>query len=121
MWQRLSIVDNFKLGLAVSSSAVNIGDANFIYSTRDNFSVKREYDTFFDFEGNTIQQYKIFSEKPEFEPIYERLSMSTFHANPYIKVNKLSILGVASAIAHIGSGDSIKLESRSINISQLKE
>lgn len=121
MIPRISIVDNINIIALGLTGVFNIGDAKFIDSSSQFLSVKRSDTTFLGSEGDTMRRHKVFSEVPSFEPIYEQITMSFINDIPYINVNELSITGITGAFAHIGSGDTINLESKVLNIFEEKE
>lgn len=116
MIPRISIVDHLNISALTFTSVSNIGDAQLVDCTREYLTVKREAERFFGFKGNEMKRYNNFSVVPAFEPIYEQLTMSFNHDIPYIKVSEISIVAVAGSVVHIGSGDSINLESKIVNI-----
>ena len=119
MWQRSSRVENISIQLLTFSGVVQLGEVNYIDDYRLTLAVQREHELFFGNEA-PIELFQTFYKEPEFEPIYENIRMTFQHKNPCIHVNKICLQGVSnSGIMHIGNGDWVNLNSRTLHIRHL--
>lgn len=119
MWQRSSQVESINIKLVTFSGVVQFGEANFINSQKYTLAIQREYELFFGSEA-PFEMFQSFYKEPEFEPIYEDIHMTFYHKNPCIHVKKINLTSVSNnGILHIGNGDSICIESKTLHIRQL--
>lgn len=119
MWQRTSRVENVSVKLITFSGVVQFGEAKYIDSTRYTFALQREQELFFGNEA-PLELFQSFYEEPEFEPIYEDIRMTFYHKNPCIQVNNICLTAVSNnGILHIGNGNCINVEAKTLHIRQL--
>jgi spore germination protein PE len=112
MMYRTSVVDCIILNSLANSGVLQTGDTDKINSFSAALAIQRESTKFGTFNV-PYSKYKVFSQ-PVLVPVCPVYKVKqTYHANPYIRVGKIDILGVSSSsILHIGSVNDIKLQSR---------
>lgn len=121
MWQRSSCVENISIKLLTFAGVVQLGEVTYIDDYNITLAVQREHELFFGNEA-PIELFKNFYKEPEFEPIYENIRMTFQHKNPCIHVNNICLLAVSnSGFLHIGNGDWVNLNSRTVHIRQLSK
>ncbi|MDF2557437.1 MAG: spore germination protein GerPE [Bacillales bacterium] len=119
MWQRSSRVENINIKLVTFSGVVQLGEVKYIESQKNTLAIHREHELFFGNEA-PFELYKSFYKEPEFEPIYEDIRMTFHHKNPCIHVKGIKLTAVSNnGILHIGNGDSVDIEAKTLHIRQL--
>ncbi|GED70652.1 hypothetical protein BRE01_43540 [Brevibacillus reuszeri] len=99
-----------------TSSVLQIGDSQELDTRSYVLAVQREQAIFYENEF-LFQDYFVFCEPIEIPIITEPIEIQTFHENAGIYVNKVRVdFAAASSVIHIGSNDSISLETRVKNI-----
>ncbi|KMY55492.1 hypothetical protein AC623_17385 [Bacillus sp. FJAT-27231] len=119
MFKRTSIVQDTRVITVADSSVFEIGDSATMTLRNRVLAVQRQAELFFGNEGN-FNDYPIFS-RPRLTPLIdENLTVTRYNLSPFIRVNHISIVGVASSsVLHIGSTGIIDAESRIKHIRQL--
>ncbi|OCA89039.1 spore germination protein GerPE [Pseudobacillus wudalianchiensis] len=119
MFKRTSIVQDTRVVTVADSSVFEIGDSATMTLRNNVLAVQRQAEIFFGNEGN-LNDYPIFS-RPRLIPLIdENLTVTRYNLSPFIRVNHISIVGVASSsVLHIGSTGIIDAESRIKHIRQL--
>jgi len=109
---RTSVVDCVIVNSVADSGVIQTGDSEKINSYSAALAIHRENAKFGTFDV-PLSKYKVFSQ-PVLVPVCPSIKIKqTFNANPYIRVEKVDILGVStSALLHIGSVNDITLQSR---------
>ncbi|SDH49734.1 spore germination protein GerPE [Alteribacillus bidgolensis] len=121
MSKRTSIVKTLKVTDVTTSSVFEIGDAVNIRASSKAFAVQREHELFFTNEGD-FEDYPIFTQEISKPIIDEQLNIHRYNDSPYIKVNKINVIGVAaSGVFQIGSTKNIENQSRVKHIRQLSD
>lgn len=117
---RISIVRNIHINDVVLSSTILIGDIVDINLRNKALAVQREVSSYHSKEGN-FDDYRIFS-KPIPQPdVYEQVDFNVVNRSPYIKVGDVDVIGIStSALLQVGSNQTIRAESRTKHIRQLK-
>lgn len=119
MWQRSSCIELISVKLLTFTGVVQLGEAKYIDAHRITLAVQREQELFFGNEA-PLELFQNLFEEPEFEPIYEDIRITFHHRNPCIHVKQICLSAVSnSGLLHIGNGDSINLESRTLHIRQM--
>jgi spore germination protein PE len=120
MLRRLSVVNNIYVNSLGLGSVFQIGDSTNIRPLSRALAVQREYQLFYDEEGNF--EYPVFT-KPIPQPLFfEKVYMAEMNEKPTIKVNNISVTAVSSSgVVQIGSTGDISSESRIKHIRQLLE
>lgn len=119
MWQRTSKVEKISINLLTFSGVVELGEVKHLDGYRNTLAIQREHELFFGNEA-PMEIFRQFYKEPEFEPIYEDIRMTFEHVNPYIQVNTICPLAVSNGgVLHIGNGDWVNLNSRTVHIRQL--
>lgn len=104
-----------------STAVLEIGDSVNIRPMSRALAVQREYQLFFDEEGD-LDQFPIFEESLPQPSIYDNVNMRIHNDIPVVKVHHIKITGAAfSAVVHIGSTNNIEAQSRIKHIRQLKD
>ncbi|MDF0726960.1 spore germination protein GerPE [Cytobacillus sp. S13-E01] len=121
MLKRLSVVNNLYVNSLGIGSVLQLGDSTNIRPQARALAVQREYQLFFEEEGN-FYSYPIFTEPIPQPLFYEKVYMAEFNEKPIIKVNNVSVTAVSSsAVVQVGSTGDITSESRVKHIRQLLE
>lgn len=117
---RTSYVNDIFVNSSGLTSVLEMGDSSCIHAFTRAIAVQREQEIFFENEGD-FKKYAIFSLSIPFEPIKENITMEKVHLSPLIQVNKINLTAIStSSILHIGNSKNISLESRVLNIRQLR-
>lgn len=113
---RTSLVKEVKINSVASSSFLQAGDTERIQCSSAVLAIQRQSTKYGTFEL-TFNKYDIFSQEV-FTPLCPEVKIKeSFHANPFIKVGKIDILGVSSSsIIHLGSVHKMSLQSRVMHI-----
>jgi spore germination protein PE len=109
---RTSVVDCVIVNSVADSGVLQTGDSEKINSYSAALAIQRENTKFGTFDV-PLRKYKVFSQ-PVLVPVCPSIKIKqTFNANPYIRVDKIDILGVStSALLHIGSVNDMTLQCR---------
>jgi spore germination protein PE len=119
MFQRTAVVNDVNIHTVSISSVFQIGDSKLIQGYSRALAVQREAEIFYGNEGN-FAEFPIFSEPLLLPAISEEVHMSQQNLNPFIKIEKINIIGVSSsAIVHLGNTKHVSLEARVKHIRQL--
>jgi spore germination protein PE len=116
MHPRTSVVNKIDVNVILLGSVIEIGDTDFVEPNAEVFAIQREYPIFYGNEGSydTYATFRIPLLKAN---IYESITASHYHENPFIKVNLLNVVGVsAGAYVQIGSTKTINAEGRVANV-----
>ncbi|MGG1661657.1 spore germination protein GerPE [Brevibacillus sp. NRS-1366] len=102
-----------------TSSVLQIGDSKEVTTLANVLAVQRETAIFYENEF-LFRDNLLFCEPIPLPVLSESIDMYTFHEIPAIRVNKVTVdFAAASAVIHVGSSQSISLESRIKNIRHL--
>ena len=113
---RTSIVNSVKNNTLLLGSTIEIGDTKYVEPNAEVFAIQREYPIFYGNEGS-YDVYATFRIPILKTNIYEKISATHFHEDPFIKVNRLNIVGISTgAYVQIGSTKNIKTEGRVTNV-----
>ncbi|MBY6038113.1 spore germination protein GerPE [Fictibacillus nanhaiensis] len=109
---RTSVVDEVKVNSLDLSAVFQTGDTEKIQCYSAALAIQRESTKFGTFDIS-LNKYSIFSEEVTV-PVCPVINIKkTFHANPFIRVGKVDIIGISSsALLHIGSVQQMSLQSR---------
>jgi spore germination protein PE len=119
MWQRTSRVEKIVTDVLSFAGVIQLGEIKHLNCYRISFALQREQELFFGNEA-PLEIFKKFYQAPEYEPIYEDIQITFQHNNPCIFVKEINLLAVSNdAVLHIGNGDLVELESKTLNIRQL--
>lgn len=119
MWQRTSRVDKIVTDVISFAGVVQLGEIKHLDCYRISFALQREQELFFGNEAS-LELFKKFYKEPEYEPIYEDIKITFQHNNPCIFVKEINLIAISNdAVLHIGNGDWVELESKTVNIRQL--
>ncbi|MFF0825593.1 spore germination protein GerPE [Brevibacillus sp. NPDC003359] len=116
MYRRTSHVHKLDVISVDTSSVLQIGDSRQIDAVANILAVQREHAIFYENEF-MFEDFSVFS-VPLTPPSHsEPLCIDTFHDCPHIFVRKVKVPFLAGAsVVHIGSNESITLETRVVNI-----
>ncbi|GEC90008.1 MULTISPECIES: spore germination protein GerPE [Brevibacillus] len=116
MYRRTSHVHKLDVLSVDTSSVLQIGDSRQIDAVSNILAVQREQAIFYENEF-MFEDYSVFS-VPLIPPsLSEPICIDTFHDCPYIFIRKVEVPFVAGAsVVHVGSNESITLETRVVNI-----
>ncbi|MEK4027962.1 spore germination protein GerPE [Pseudobacillus sp. FSL P4-0506] len=119
MFKRTSIVKDARVITVSDSSVFEIGDSANMKLRNNVLAVQRQAELFFGNEGN-LNDYPLFSRPIPIPQINENITVTRYNLSPFIRVNHISIVGVASSsVLHIGSTGIIDAEARIKHIRQL--
>lgn len=119
MLSRISQVQKIHITSLSNSSITQIGDSKCVSAISRALAVQREAEIFFGNEGD-FSNYPIFKESIPLPPLDDLFSFQKVDLVPCIKVSHIKINGIASAsIVHIGSSESVYMESRVKHIRHL--
>ncbi|MFS0556450.1 spore germination protein GerPE [Brevibacillus sp. 179-C9.3 HS] len=119
MYRRTSHVRKLDVLSVDTSSVLQIGDSRQIDSVSNILAVQREQAIFYENEF-MFEDFSVFSVPLTPPSLFEPLCIDTFHDCPYIFIRKVEVPFVAGAsVVHIGSNESISLETRVVNIRHL--
>lgn len=119
MFKRTSVVKDTRVIAVGDSSVFEIGDSVHMRLRNNVLAVQRQEELFFGNEGN-LNVYPIFSRPFPQPQVYEDLNITRYNLSPFIRVNHINIVAVASSsVLHIGSTGTIDAESRIKHIRQL--
>ncbi|MGF9908423.1 spore germination protein GerPE [Brevibacillus porteri] len=116
MYRRTSHVRKLDVLSVDTSSVLQIGDSRQIDAVSNILAVQREQAIFYENEF-MFDNYSAFS-VPLIPPsLSDPICIDTFHDCPYIFIRKVEVPFVAGAsVVHVGSNESITLETRVVNI-----
>ncbi|ASJ54644.1 spore gernimation protein [Brevibacillus formosus] len=119
MYRRTSHVHKVDVLSVDASSVLQIGDSQRLDAVSNILAVQREKAIFYENEF-MFEDYSAFS-IPLIPPsLTEPICIDTFHDCPYIFVRNVRVPFIAAAsVVHIGSNESISLETRVVNIRHL--
>ncbi|HUC92230.1 MAG TPA: spore germination protein GerPE [Paenibacillus sp.] len=119
MNSRISSVGQISNTFTDTTSSIEIGDTVKFAPVTHGVLVQREKAVFFDHEFN-LKDYSIFF-RPLLQPVVtENITMTRINESPVIQVQKINIFRVLGcSIAHLGSSQMTKAESRSKAIRHL--
>lgn len=101
------------------SSLLQIGDCKYAEASSKAFALQR-YKSVFDGEEANGIDHPIFHLPSVYLPITESIQTTFNHRNPFIKVNRINIIGATlSSIIGIGNIDHSSMESRILHIRQV--
>lgn len=121
MIKRTSIVDKMNILSVSFASILEIGDSVSITPLSRALAVQREYQLFFEDEGNW-DDFPIFSKTIPQPEMDEDIQINYYYENPVIKVHHIDITGAStSAVVQIGSTKKINSEARVKHIRQIAE
>ncbi|CAM3958957.1 spore germination protein GerPE [Geobacillus sp. FSL K6-0789] len=117
--KRTSIVQALHAETLIISSVLQIGDSERISARTRALAVQRQYELFFEPEGE--QTFPIFTKPiPRWSSPPPVASQQTLHESPVISVRSIRVLGISSsAVVHIGSTSIAEGEARIKHIRQL--
>jgi spore germination protein PE len=103
LYKRTSLVNSATVSSFAESSICQIGDSNEIKAIDVVFSLQRRISVFDGREGDA--EHEALSRKEMPFPVYPlEVNTAIFHETPFIKVNRVNIIGVSSSsLLHIGS------------------
>jgi spore germination protein PE len=111
--KKISLVNHVKVSSITNSSTLIIGDSAKITSNTRAFAVQRKVAVFFTNEGE-FEDFPAFTKvipKPNLP--HEKVNMNVIQESPFIKVNRIYVIGVAQAsVMQIGTIRLIENESR---------
>ncbi|MGG4453430.1 spore germination protein GerPE [Brevibacillus porteri] len=116
MYRRTSHVRKLDVLSVDTSSVLQIGDSRQIDAVANILAVQREQAIFYENEF-MFENYSAFSVPLTPPSLSDPICIDTFHDCPYIFIRKVEVPFIAgSSIVHVGSNESIKLETRVVNI-----
>lgn len=119
MYSRTSHVHIFTNISIDASSVIEIGDSEQVNAIAYILAVQRDKATFYENEFQ-FGDYTAFCEPLPLPVDQEPITILTFHENPSIRVDKVNVsFAAASSVIHIGSSESVQLETRVKNIRHL--
>ncbi|MED1782185.1 spore germination protein GerPE [Brevibacillus fortis] len=119
MYRRTSHVHKLDVLSVDTSSVLQIGDSRQIDAVANILAVQREQAIFYENEF-MFEDYSVFSVPLTPPSLVDPICIDTFHDCPYIFIRKVEVPFVAGAsIVHLGSNESITLETRVVNIRHL--
>lgn len=102
-----------------NSSVLQIGDSNEVTAVSNVLALQRERAIFYENEF-LFKDFLLFCEPIPLPELCEPIDLYTFDEIPAIRVNKVTVdFAAASSVIHIGSSQSVSLESRVKNIRHL--
>ncbi|WAA08691.1 spore germination protein GerPE [Fervidibacillus albus] len=119
MFRRVSKVGQINVQSIDLSSQLQIGDSVQITGRSNILAVQREHEFFFGSEGS-FDPYPIYKRSIPLPPVTEPLYEKKDNAVGTIYVHQLSVIGAAgSSIIHVGSSNTIQMNSKTKHIRQL--
>lgn len=116
MYRRTSHVHKLDVLSVDTSSVLQIGDSRQIDAVANILAVQREQAIFYENEF-MFENYSAFSVPLTPPSLSDPICIDTFHDCPYIFIRKVEVPFLAgSSVVHVGSNESIKLETRVVNI-----
>lgn len=119
MRQRTSLVNGIKIDAISEASHLQIGDTNEIHATTVNFAAQQLQPVFVMGMGDRFfEEFK--QHQIPFPQFQDEVMMTTFHENPFIKVDVVRSLAIAvSGVIHIGNIRHMEGQSRVHHFRQL--
>lgn len=119
MLSRIAKVNSLSLKVLSFSSLLQIGDCKYAEASSKAFALQR-YKAVFDGEEADGIDHPIFHLPSVYLPITEPIQTTFNHRNPFIKVNRINIIGATlSSIIGIGNINHSSMESRILHIRQV--
>lgn len=110
---RTSVVTQIIVTSVADASTLIIGDTTKITARTRALAVQRQVAKFFAENEGDFEDFSLFTEKLPQPTKGRRVNMMVINESPYIKVNRVDVIGIAqAAIMQIGSTRSFDLESR---------
>lgn len=109
---RLTIIDQININAIVSSSQLQIGDSQSINLRSRALAVQKDPPVYSGSEGN-LSVFDIFRQPLPQATFTDRLTITSEHVVPLIKVNSIRVISAAaSSMIHVGSSEDLYTESR---------
>ncbi|WP_100407424.1 spore germination protein GerPE [Bacillus solitudinis] len=119
MFKRTSNVKTITVTDISNGSIAEIGDSLNITPRSKALAVQREYELFYEDEGN-FEAFPLFTQPIPKPIIEEKINLKKYHDSSFIHVNHIDVISFSTAgVMHIGSTKTIDAESRVKHIRQL--